>query len=380
MKCLGCNTELESNENTVVDEEGRRVCISCGTIVDFVEGGVIFEDHHQEPEQHISSRTIKPSALYILEHELKQASALLGIASYYDSALELFAKFNSSIEGKHKYGQKGKMNILACLYIVSEKFSLNEFAKKLAIDKYELGKAVKNIKRNLKMSSFSKSTPDEITLNECLSWINSMENVACYFDIETTSKHNDFIESKDNIEIEGEKIFELEGKKQLALRTNHQSSSTNNLEGSLKKIQKLFKIIKTQFESHSFIKDRLFSYAVVALAFHDSFTKDKLSKEFSVDYEKVIALKKKIARSLLLLIKHLPWFNEISSKNLHFFLNDILLYWKPREILHPDKNNEELKEIRETDSDIDEYIEREVLLSPEEVQLKRIIAGALYDK
>ena len=395
MKCLGCNAELENNENTVVDDEGRRVCIRCGTIVDFVESDVIFEDHnqdlysiHQEPKKHILSRTIKPGALYILEHELKQASTLLGIGSYYDSTLELFARFNSTVEGKHKYGQKGKMNILACLYIVSEKFSLNEFAKKLAIDKYELGKAVKNIKSNLKISPFSKSLSDEITLNECLRWIDSLENVTCYFDIETTSKHNRFREIEENIELESKKSFELEDKKSFELeskklitfKTNHQSSSITNLEGSLKKIQKLFKIIKIQFESHSFIKNRLFPYAVVALAFPDSFTKDKLSREFSIDYEKVLALKKKVARSLLLLIKHLPWFNEISSKNIHFFLNDILLHWKPPEILHPDKSNEELKEIRETESDIDEYIEKEVLLSPEEVRLKRFITGTLYDK
>ena len=379
MKCLGCNAELESNGNAVVDDEGRRACIRCGTLVDFVESDVIFEDHnqdhyfiHQEPKKRILSETIKPDALYILERELKQATMLLGIGSYYDSTLKLFARFNSSVEGKHKYGQKGKMNILACLYIVSEKFSLNEFAKKLAIDKYELGKAVKNIKSKLKIPLFSKSSSDEITLSECLRWIDSIENVTCYFDIETTSRHNEFIEGGEN--------NEFESKKQLTLKTNNQSNSINNREGSLKKIQKLFKIIKTQFESHSFIKDKLFPYAVVALAFHDSFIKDKLSKEFSIDYEKVIELKKKIARNLLLLIKHLPWFNEISSKNIHFFLNDILLHWKSPEILRSDKNNEDLEEIRETESDIDEYIEKEVLLSPEEVRLKRVLVGTLYDK
>ena len=323
--CLGCESLLSDSsgrydrERVAEDEEGRLLCLQCGAILEASEDDLVeywYSQPRRSKANFSDSRSKfpikgKPRGRAELEIQFKKATMLLGHGWAHDESLQLFDQYTNRIGSQHKYGKRGLFNLFACLYHVLSKkgpSSIRALAEQLSVDKHQLGSCITAVSKTLGIGGKAPNATDY--LNEYLRAANSSMNA--------------------------EKAAALQ-------RIISQQMSIPNL--------------------------RLLSAVVVSLCSSAAVVRE-LCDRFSVDVDSLLRLERRIRVMLPALISHLPWSNEVNDKNVHLFLDDVLLHWKPLKQESKETVAFTLKPISETDSDIDEYIEREVLLSPEEVAIK----------
>lgn len=328
-QCAGCNSLLKVvgsyDKNKVTqDEDGRLVCLNCGTILDkYCDTDLVFGSTGIDRSTiKVPTEQEKPRGLASLESQLRKAVSLFNSNWLFDDTLYLFTKYNSTTNSKHKYGQKGLLHLYSCLFILlreQSNLSIGEFSSKLSVDKYKVGSCVKLISDKLKL---------EFREGNSYYWLDKY-----LF------------------------ILRLEGQREVFIQMQDLITNQMNCISNMK----------------------ILSITIISL-FIGLEGIDKLVKQFSLDFGSISRLERKIKRLLPLLIDHLPWRNEVNDKNVKLYLPDILKYWKPIPTVESVDCASQVQFVSETESDIDDFIEREVLLTKDEIELKQKLLNHFYCK